>query len=156
MSVSRLFQGSKKHMKSLSKKVCLIVVVIAPSRAEGGCVFFGWNYIILHLYFLGWYYIILHFFGQSGSSSPYKWLFPSACLSACPPVTVSFKGGWECNHYYQNGLEHFRYNKGTDKTTFDGRRPSMDDNLWWMTTFDGRRPLMEDELDFGFGLTRTE
>ena len=32
------------------------------------------------------------------------------------------------------------------KTTFNVRRPSMEDNLWWKTTFDGRRPLMEDDL----------
>ena len=32
------------------------------------------------------------------------------------------------------------------KTTFDGRRPSMEDDLRWKTTFDGRRPLMEDDL----------
>ena len=32
------------------------------------------------------------------------------------------------------------------KTTFDGRRPSMEDNLRWKTTFDGRRPWMENDL----------
>ena len=32
------------------------------------------------------------------------------------------------------------------KTTFDGKRPSMEDDLRWKTTFDGRRPLMEDDL----------
>ena len=32
------------------------------------------------------------------------------------------------------------------KTTFDGRRPSMEDDLQWKMTFDGRRPLMEDDL----------
>ena len=31
-------------------------------------------------------------------------------------------------------------------TTFDGRRPLMEDDLWWKTTFDGRQPLMEDNL----------
>ena len=39
MSVLRLFQGSLKHIKSLSKKVCFVVVVVADSRAEGGLVF---------------------------------------------------------------------------------------------------------------------
>ena len=32
------------------------------------------------------------------------------------------------------------------KTTFGGRRPSMEDDLQWKTTFNGRRPLMEDDL----------
>ena len=32
------------------------------------------------------------------------------------------------------------------KKTFDGRRPSMEDDLRWKTTFNGRRPLMEDDL----------
>ena len=34
MSVSRLFQGSLKHIESL----CFVVVVVAASRAEGGLV----------------------------------------------------------------------------------------------------------------------
>ena len=38
MNVSRLFQGTLKHIKSLSKKVCFVVVVVAASRAEGGLV----------------------------------------------------------------------------------------------------------------------
>ena len=29
---------------------------------------------------------------------------------------------------------------------FYGRRPLMEDNLWWRTTFDGRQPFMEDDL----------
>ena len=29
---------------------------------------------------------------------------------------------------------------------FDGRRPLMEDDLRWKTTFDGRLPLMEDDL----------
>ena len=32
------------------------------------------------------------------------------------------------------------------KTTFDRRRPSMEDDLRWKTTFDGRRPSVEDDL----------
>ena len=32
------------------------------------------------------------------------------------------------------------------KTTFDGRRPLTGDDPWWKMTFDGRRPLMEDDL----------
>ena len=32
------------------------------------------------------------------------------------------------------------------KTTFDRRRPLIEDNLWQKTTFDKRRPLMEDDL----------
>ena len=38
-SVLRLFQGNLKHIKSLSKKVCFVVVVVAASLAEGGLVF---------------------------------------------------------------------------------------------------------------------
>ena len=37
MSVSRLFQGSLKHIENLSKNICFVVVV-AASRAEGGLV----------------------------------------------------------------------------------------------------------------------
>ena len=32
------------------------------------------------------------------------------------------------------------------KTTFGGRLPSVEDNLWWKTTFGGRQPFMEDNL----------
>ena len=32
------------------------------------------------------------------------------------------------------------------KSSFDGRQPLTEDDLWWMTTFDGRRPLTEDDL----------
>ena len=32
------------------------------------------------------------------------------------------------------------------KTTFDGRWPLMEDNLWRKTTFDRRRPLTEDDF----------
>ena len=39
MGVSRLFQGSLKHIESLSKNICFVVVVVAASRAEGGLVF---------------------------------------------------------------------------------------------------------------------
>ena len=35
---------------------------------------------------------------------------------------------------------------GFDKVTFDGRRPSMEDDLLWKMTFDGRQPFMEDDL----------
>ena len=28
-------------------------------------------------------------------------------------------------------------------TTFDGRRPLVEEDLQWMTTFDGRRPSLE-------------
>ena len=38
MSVSRLFQGSLKHIESLLKNICFVVVVVAASRAEGGLV----------------------------------------------------------------------------------------------------------------------
>ena len=31
-------------------------------------------------------------------------------------------------------------------TTFNWRRPLMEDNLWWKMTFNGRRPLMKDNL----------
>ena len=37
------------------------------------------------------------------------------------------------------------------KTAFDGRQPSMGDNLLWTTTLDGRWPWMED--DFGWKTT---
>ena len=33
------------------------------------------------------------------------------------------------------------------KTTFDGSRPSMEDDLLFKTTFNGRRPSMEDVFD---------
>ena len=33
-----LFQGSLEHIKSLSRKICFVVVVVAASRAEGGLV----------------------------------------------------------------------------------------------------------------------
>ena len=36
----KAFQGILKQIKSLSKKVCLVVVVVAASRAEGGLVKF--------------------------------------------------------------------------------------------------------------------
>ena len=32
------------------------------------------------------------------------------------------------------------------KTTFDGRRLLVEEDLWWKKTTDGRRPLKEDEL----------
>ena len=32
------------------------------------------------------------------------------------------------------------------KTTFNGRRPLMEDYLQWKTTANGRRPPMEDDL----------
>ena len=32
------------------------------------------------------------------------------------------------------------------KTTFGGRRPSLEDDLWWRMIFGGRRPLVEDNL----------
>ena len=40
--VSRKFKGCFKHIKSLSKKVCFVVVFVAASRAEGGlvCVYY--------------------------------------------------------------------------------------------------------------------
>ena len=31
-------------------------------------------------------------------------------------------------------------------TTYDGRRPMMEDDLLWKTTYDGRSPMMEDNL----------
>ena len=51
-------------------------------------------------------------FGQSGFG-----FFP---LSVSPPVTVSFKGGWESSHWHQNCLKPIKYNQGIGKTTFDG------------------------------------
>ena len=35
---------------------------------------------------------------------------------------------------------------GRWKTTFGGRQPSMEDDLWWKMTFGERRPLVEDKL----------
>ena len=35
------------------------------------------------------------------------------------------------------------------KTTFDGRRPSREDDVIWKTTFNGRQPSMEDGLSMG-------
>ena len=67
-------------------------------------------------------------------------------LPACLPVTVRFWGGWESSNWYQKGLEHVRYNQGRGKTTFNERRPLMEDDLQWKTTFNGRRPSMEDDL----------
>ena len=31
------------------------------------------------------------------------------------------------------------------EVTFDGRRPSVKDDLWWKATFGGRQPLVEDD-----------
>ena len=41
MSVSRLVQVSLKHIESLSKNICFVVIVVAASRAEGGLVYMG-------------------------------------------------------------------------------------------------------------------
>ena len=38
-------------------------------------------------------------FGQSGSSSPYKWLCHSVCLPVCLSVTVSFWRSFERSHW---------------------------------------------------------
>ena len=61
------------------------------------------------------YYMHISIFGQSGSLSPYKWLFPSfrpsACLPVCLSVTVNFKEGWESRHWYQKGLDYIRYDR---------------------------------------------
>ena len=32
--------------------------------------------------------------------------------------------------------------------TYGGRRPLVEDEIWWKTTFDGRQPLLEDNLQF--------
>ena len=45
-SFKEVFKGGLKHINSLSKKVCFVVVVlcmsvVAASRAEGGLAFFG-------------------------------------------------------------------------------------------------------------------
>ena len=32
------------------------------------------------------------------------------------------------------------------KTTFCGRRPLVENNLWWKTTFGGRRPFVKDDF----------
>ena len=32
------------------------------------------------------------------------------------------------------------------KMTFGGRRPLVEDDIWWKTTFRGRRPSVEDDL----------
>ena len=34
------------------------------------------------------------------------------------------------------------------KTTFNGRRPQMEDDLQWKTTSNGRRPPMEEDLQW--------
>ena len=36
--------------------------------------------------------------------------------------------------------------KPSMKMTFDGRQPSMKDDLRWKSTFDGSQPSMEDDL----------
>ena len=51
---------------------------------------------------------------------------------------LSKVGGWyvDCSHKY-------KINQGV---MVDGRRPSVEDDLWWKTIFDGRRPSVEDDL----------
>ena len=48
-----------------------------------------------------------------------------------------------------DALKQIQYDKSKVilwKRTFDGRRPSMEDDLQWKTTFNGRRPVMEDKF----------
>ena len=49
------------------------------------------------------------------------------------------------NDQAYNCLIHF-YSELIWKATFEGRRPSMEDDLKWKTTFDERRPSMKDNL----------
>ena len=45
-----------------------------------------------------------------------------------------------------NGRRHSMGDNLWWKRTFDGRQTLMEDDLWWKMTLDGRRPLMEDDL----------
>jgi len=45
-----------------------------------------------------------------------------------------------------DGRRHLMEDDLWQKTTFDGRRHLMEDDIWWKTTFDGRRPLTEDDF----------
>ena len=45
-----------------------------------------------------------------------------------------------------DGRRHLMEDDLWQKTTFDGRRHLMEDDIWRKTTFDGRQPLTEDDL----------
>ena len=68
------------------------------------CFVFFCSFIYFFLAFSSFYlssFYILTFllFGQSESSSPYKWLCHSVCLPVCLSVTVSFWRGFESSHW---------------------------------------------------------
>ena len=73
------------------------------------------------------------------------WSCSSVHLPACLPVPVSLLSKRPSSFC----LIHFVGTSGAaegQKRTFDGRRPLMEDALWWKTNFDGRRHLTEDNL----------
>ena len=92
--------------------------------------------------------LTISIFGQSGRSSPYKLLCPSACLSVTvsfvcpfvglhcgcvPPLCVCSFGNTVC-------VCLLGYIVGASPTVC----PSVKDNLRWKTTFGGRQSLVED------------
>ena len=40
--------------------------------------------------------------------------------------------------------------------TFDGRRPSVEDDLQWKMTFGGRRPVVEEDLQWKINFNRRQ
>ena len=58
------------------------------------------------------------------------------------------KGVWDFQHLIgiPRRVPKSHWGSGEGKTTFDGRRPLMEDDLQWKETFDGRQLLMEDNL----------
>ena len=60
-----------------------------------------------------------------------------SCLSIRPPACVSDQAHFA---WFTSGVPQGQ------KTTYDGRRPAMEDDLWWNMTFDGTRPSLEDDL----------
>ena len=49
----------------------------------------------------------------------------------------------EAEIWYVDRSHKYKINQGV---MVGGRRPLVEDDLWWKTTFDGRWPLMEDDL----------
>ena len=93
------------------------------------------------------------FFSQSVSLIQYVVL--SVGLPVCLSVPVSLLSKRPSSFC----LIHFGGTSGAvgrQKTTFDGSRPSMEDDLRRKTTFDGRRPLIVDTFDGRRLLTEDE
>ena len=68
-------------------------------------------------------------------------------LCVCMYVTfvcyIKNKGRQEAEIWYGDCSHKYKINQGV---MVGGKRPSVDDDLWWKTTFSGRQPLAEDDL----------